>query len=92
MKLKAAMVGAVLWPAFVGAALGDAILFTLIDPDGLAWFGTHEMLSREGAYTIGFFLLWFLIAGASFVSIWLHAGTDGHREQADSLLRNNRGQ
>ena len=55
MKLKAAMVGAVLWPAFVGAALGDGILFKLIDPDALEWFGTHEALSRQGAYTIGFF-------------------------------------
>jgi hypothetical protein len=74
MKLKAAMVGAVLWPAFLGAALGDGILFTLIDPDGLEWLGTHAALTRQGAYTIGFFLLWFLIAAASFVSIWLYAG------------------
>lgn len=86
MKLKAAMVGAVLWPAFVGAALGDGILFTLIDPAGLEWFGSRENLSREGAYTIGFLLLWFLIAGASFVSIWLHDGAVKHRARSDSLL------
>ena len=87
MKLKAAMVGAVLWPAFVGAALGDGILFTLIDPDGLEWFGTHEALSRQGAYTIGFFLLWFLIAGSSFVSIWLHVGAANEPAPAEKSLR-----
>ncbi|MEO7253116.1 MAG: hypothetical protein ABIZ64_02630 [Casimicrobium sp.] len=87
MKLKAAMLGAVLWPAFVGAALGDAILFTLIDPAGLEWFGSHENMSREGAYTVGFFLLWFLIAGASFVSLWLHDGAAKKRDLSELPLR-----
>ena len=86
MNLRAAMVGAVLWPAFVGAALGDGILFTLIDPDGLEWFGTHDALSRQGAYTIGFFFLWFLIAGTSFVSVWLYDGTLRQRPQATTPL------
>ena len=91
MKLKAAMVGAVLWPAFVGAALGDAILFTLVDPAGLEWFGSRENLSREGAYTVGFFLLWLLIAGASFVSIWLHDGSVKQRALSESPLRDSSG-
>lgn len=89
MKLKSAMVGAVLWPAFVGAALGDGILFTLIDPAGLEWFGSHENMSREGAYTVGFLLLWFLIAGSSFVSIWLHDGAAKDRASSESPLRDN---
>ncbi len=92
MKLKAAMVGAVLWPAFVGAALGDGILFTLIDPDALAWFGTHETLSRQGVYTIGFFLLWFLIAGSSFISIWLYDGTVEERTRAGASRRDHAGE
>jgi hypothetical protein len=92
MKLNAAMVGAVLWPAFVGAALGDGILFTLIDPDALEWFGTHEALSRQGAYTIGFFLLWFLIAGAGFVSIWLYDGTVEQRIRTETSLRDHAGE
>ncbi len=91
MKLNAAMVGAVLWPAFVGAALGDGILFTLVDPAGLAWFGTHEALSREGAYTIGFLLLWLLIAGASFVSVWLYDGTEEQRARTGASLRDHAG-
>jgi hypothetical protein len=79
MKFNAATVGPVLWPAFLGAALGDAILFSLIDPEAIEWFGTHAALSRQGAYTIGFFVLWFLIMGASFVSLWLYADTEVHR-------------
>ena len=33
MKFNSATWGAVLWPAFLGAALADAVLFTLIDPE-----------------------------------------------------------
>ncbi len=79
MKFNAATVGAVLWPAFLGAAVGDAILFSVIDPEAVEWFGAHVDLSRQGAYTIGFFVLWFLIVGASFVSVWLYAGSDEQR-------------
>ncbi len=76
MKFNAATVGAVLWPAFLGAAVGDAILFSLVDPEAIDWFGTHAALSRQGAYTIGFFVFWFLIMAASFVSLWLYTDAD----------------
>ncbi|HPG61961.1 MAG TPA: hypothetical protein PK586_08130 [Casimicrobium sp.] len=81
MKFNAATVGAVLWPAFLGAAVGDAILFSLIDPDAIEWFGVHAALSRQGAYTIGFFVLWFLIMAASYVSLWLYSDTEAQRRE-----------
>jgi hypothetical protein len=71
MKLNAATWGAALWPAFLGAAVGDAILFTLIDPDTIALFGVHADISRPAAYTVGFFVLWFLMIATSVTTLWL---------------------
>ncbi len=72
MKLNAATWGAVLWPAFLGAALGDGVLFTLIDPETIEVFGSPGGVSRKAAYTIGFFVFWFIIVGASLLTLWLH--------------------
>jgi hypothetical protein len=72
MKLNAATWGAVLWPAFLGAALADGILFTLIDPETIELFGSQAGVSRQAAYTIGFFAFWFIIMAASLITLWLH--------------------
>jgi hypothetical protein len=71
MKLDAATWGAALWPAFLGAAVGDAILFTLIDPATIVLFGVHADISRPAAYTIGFFVLWLLMIATSVTTLWL---------------------
>ncbi len=73
MKFNAATWGAVLWPAFLGAALADAILFTLIDPETIVLFGVHPGVSRPAAYTVGFFGFWCIIVAASVTTLWLHA-------------------
>jgi hypothetical protein len=72
MKLNAATWGAVLWPAFLGAALADGILFTLIDPESIGLFGQDGGVSRKAAYTVGFFVFWLIIVSASLLTIWLH--------------------
>ena len=72
MKFTTAMWGAALWPAFLGAALADAILFTLIDPETIMLFGVHSGVSRPAAYTVGFFGLWFIMIAASVTTLWLH--------------------
>ena len=74
MKLNIATWGAVLWPAFLGAALADAILFTLIDPETITLFGVHPGVSRPSAYTVGFFVFWILMIAASVTTLWLHSG------------------
>jgi hypothetical protein len=71
MKFDAATWGAALWPAFLGAAVGDAILFTLIDPETTVLFGVHADVSRPAAYTIGFFVLWLLMIATSLTTLWL---------------------
>lgn len=70
-KPRSARWGVVLWPAFLGAALADAVLFTLIDPAHVSWLDDRLHVSPLMAYTVGFFAFWLLIAGASWVSLWL---------------------
>ena len=72
MKFNAAIWGAVLWPAFLGAALADAVLFTLIDPETIVLFGVHSGVSRPSAYTVGFFAFWVIMTAASVTTLWLH--------------------
>ena len=72
MKFNTATWGAVLWPAFLGAALADALLFTLIDPETIMLFGVHSGVSRASAYTVGFFVFWGIMVAASVTTLWLH--------------------
>ena len=72
MKFNTATWGAVLWPAFLGAALADAVLFTLIDPETIMLFGVHSGVSRPSAYTVGFLGFWLIIIAASVTTLWLH--------------------
>jgi hypothetical protein len=71
MKYDAATWGTILWPAFLGAAVGDGILFTFIDPETITLFGVHGDVSRPAAYTVGFFVLWFLMIGTGITTLWL---------------------
>ncbi|MGE0155329.1 MAG: hypothetical protein AB7R90_22135 [Reyranellaceae bacterium] len=65
----------VLWPAFLTAIVAEGLLFSLFDPHQ---FGDGEpTLSREAVYTIGFFVLWGLMACSSALSWILAQGTPG---------------
>jgi hypothetical protein len=77
MKFNTATWGTVLWPAFLGAAVGDGLLFTLIDPESLEVFGSPTVVSRRAAYTIGFFVFWFIIVGSSLLTLWLNESNEG---------------
>ena len=50
----------VAWPAFLVAALLEMLVFALIDPQDLHWFGHPLALSRQGVYTVAFFAFWAL--------------------------------
>ena len=55
----------ILWPGFVIAIPAVGIVFTLVDPADLHAFGSPLELSRQGAYTLGFLLLWGLGSACS---------------------------
>lgn len=51
----------VLWPAFLMAGVTEALVFAVVDPGDLSWFGFEPMsLSRSAIYTISFLLFWLL--------------------------------
>ncbi len=46
------------WPAFLVAGLLEMLVFAMVDPQDLHWFGQPVTLSRQGVYTLAFFLFW----------------------------------
>lgn len=46
------------WPAFLVAGLLEMLVFAMVDPHDLHWFGQPVELSRVGLYTIAFFVFW----------------------------------
>jgi len=46
------------WPAFLVAGLLEILVFGLVDPQDLQWFGHPLALSRQGVYTMAFFAFW----------------------------------
>lgn len=61
----------VIWPAFLVAGVGEAIFFTLFDPIELRFFGAPIEVSREAAYTLGFFAFWVLAMTSSVLTVLL---------------------
>ena len=60
----------VLWPSFLMAVVAVGLFFSMIDPQELELVGMSIADSREGAYTVGFFLFWLLFALSSSLT-WL---------------------
>lgn len=58
-------VSAVLWPAFLCAGVATGVFFTFFDPVALLECEGDPPLSRMGAYTLGFFMFWFLCIASS---------------------------
>ncbi len=46
------------WPAFMVAAVLEVLVFSVVDPQDLHWFGQPVELSRQGVYTLAFFAFW----------------------------------
>ena len=55
----------IVWPAFLVAGLLEILVFAMVDPQDLQWFGQPVELSRQGVYTIAFFVFWAITMLAS---------------------------
>lgn len=53
------------WPAFLSACALQAVVFAVVDPRELLWFGSPLAWSRQAVYTAAFFLFWGCSALAS---------------------------
>lgn len=61
----------VLWPAFLLAGVLEILVFALVDPQDMHWFGHSLAMSRQGVYTVGFFAFWILTTASSALSLLL---------------------
>ncbi|CAB3697011.1 hypothetical protein LMG3458_02440 [Achromobacter deleyi] len=60
----------ILWPSFLAAAVGSAVVFALIDPLDVAVMG-YVPSGRVGFYTVSFFLLWAMAGASSALTAYL---------------------
>jgi hypothetical protein len=59
------------WPAFLVAGLLEAVVFGMFEPESMQWFGHNMPLSRQGIYTLSFFVFWALAMVSSSLTILL---------------------
>jgi hypothetical protein len=50
----------IVWPAFLVAGVLEVLVFAMVDPQDLRWFGQPIALSRQGVYTVAFFVFWII--------------------------------
>ena len=67
---------AIVWPAFLVAGLLEMVVFALVDPQDLHWRGVPMPLSRQGIYTLAFFLFWALTIMSGAVTVLLAQSPD----------------
>ena len=59
------------WPAFMLAAVLEMIVFAMVDPGDLHWFGQPLDWSRQAVYTVAFFVFWGVTAASSALTALL---------------------
>ena len=59
----------ILWPSFLMAGVLDALVFVVVDPSTLHWFGTEPLQwSASAVYSVTFLIFWGVIAMSSAVT------------------------
>ena len=48
----------IIWPAFLLAGVLEMVVFAMVDPNDLSWFGQPVEWSREAIYTVAYFVFW----------------------------------
>jgi hypothetical protein len=66
----------ILWPSFLVAGMAEGLLFTVVHPQELLFFGHHPDISDEGVYTIGFFVIWTFCAVSSALTAYILPGIE----------------
>lgn len=67
----------ILWPAFLMAGVLEMLVFVVVDPGELRWFGGPALdWSVSAVYTVTFLIFWWAIASAGAMSAVLAAAPD----------------
>ena len=72
---------AVAWSSFLSAGVLEALVFAVVDPGELRWFGAAPVaLSVQAVYTVSFMIFWAVAAlGSSFALLLVNLPDDGRR-------------
>jgi hypothetical protein len=72
---------AVAWSAFLTAGVLEALVFAVVDPHDLRWFGATPLdWSAQAVYTVSFLIFWGVIAlGASLALLLVSVPADDVR-------------
>jgi len=60
----------VLWPAFLMGGAATAVVFSVVDPGDLSFFGQPVEASRQAVYTVGFLLAWLFCSLSSALTLY----------------------
>ncbi|MGI9151008.1 MAG: hypothetical protein ACR2IX_05810 [Limnohabitans sp.] len=63
----------VAWPAFIMAGVLEMLVFAVVDPHDMQWFGQPIEMSRQGIYTLAFFAFWLVTSLSSMLTTYLSA-------------------
>ncbi len=64
----------ILWPAFVMAGVLEMLVFAVVDPDSMQWFGVEPLnWTRTGVYSVTFFIFWMVISTSAAITHLLDA-------------------
>jgi hypothetical protein len=66
----------IMWPSFLVSILAEGLLFSVVHPAELLFFGSHPNISDEGIYTIGFFIIWIFCSFSSALTAYILPGID----------------
>lgn len=64
----------ILWPAFLMAGVLETMVFAVVDPGDLHWFGGPAIgWSSQAIYTVTFLIFWGAVATAAAITalLWL---------------------
>ena len=61
----------IVWPAFLMAGVLEVLVFAFVDPQDMHWMGRPIELSRQGVYTVSFFVFWVLTCASSALTVLL---------------------
>ena len=64
----------ILWPAFVMAGVLEMLVFVVVDPGSLQWWGVQPVgWSNSAVYSATFFIFWGVISTSAAISHLLEA-------------------
>ena len=69
----------ILWPAFLMAGVLEGLVFVVVDPNALHWFGADPLQwSPSAVYSVTFLIFWFVMATSGALTQLLETPGPGH--------------